>query len=204
MRFSNSILAAAVLLGCRGAAGGATPEECAPPTAELTASSSAAGLAGEYQLRLVATSGAKTGATVQGTLTLQPQGQDLLYRTTPGGTPDTTWSHPLYGSAELDLAAVDAVEVGSTMSMDPMKPGVLVMERNPAAGQAAPTEVVIRLGAEANRRDRQRFDGGYTALRIRETSPERFRGTWSSGVRMERAGGYFCAVRKGGKDGKDG
>ena len=192
------MLPLAVLVSCRGAAGGAAPEECAPSTEGSPASATAAALEGEYHLRLVATSGARTGSTVDGTLTLQPQSQALLYRSRPGGAPDTTWRHPLYGSAEVDLAAVDAVELGSTTSMDPMQPGVLVMERS-AATDTTPNDVVIRLGSEANRRDRQRFDGGYMALRVRDAETERFTGTWSSGVTKERSAGYFCAVRRGGR-----
>jgi hypothetical protein len=180
---------------CHSRSADARPEECAPVTAALSASSTAVGLAGEYQLTLVATSGAKTGTAAEGTLTLRPQPEALRYRTRPGGAPDTAVVHPLYGSADLDLTAVDAVEVGSTTSTDPMQPGVLVIERLAAAGK----EIVIRLGSEANRRDRQRVDGGYTAMRVLEASPERLMGTWASGVSRERSAGYFCAVRKDGR-----
>jgi hypothetical protein len=111
--------------------------------------------------------------------------------------------HPLYGSAELDLAAIDAVRVGSISSNDPAAPGVLVIERHERAGQPPRAEITLRLGSEANRRDRQRVDGGYTALRVRELGPSGFSGTWASGLLRERSAGYFCAV-KGGKEGKDG
>jgi hypothetical protein len=196
MRRSRVILGIVVLLACRGAAGRASPEKCAPVTADLPLSSTSAGLEGEYQLRLVATSGAKTGTAVEGTLTLQSQPEALRYQTRPGGAPDTTVSHPLYGSTDLDLAAVDAVSVGSTTSTDPMQPGVLVVERYSASRQARPATITIRLGSEANRRDRQRFDGGYTALRVRQVGPGRLAGSWSSGVTAESAAGYFCATRR--------
>lgn len=189
----------AVYLACRGAAGGASPQECAPVSGGVSASSTATPLPGEYQLRLVATSGAKAGAAAEGTLRLQPQSEALRYRARLEGGLDTAVAHPLYGSADLDLAAVDAVSVGSTTSTDPMQPGVLVVEQHAASAEAAPAEIVIRLGSEANRRDRQRFDGGYMALRVREASPERVAGTWSSGVMTERSAGYFCAVRKNGR-----
>ncbi|HET6778433.1 MAG TPA: hypothetical protein VFH26_06055 [Gemmatimonadales bacterium] len=185
-----------VWTGCRAAANGATPEECAPVTSELPAKSSTEITAGEYQLRLVATSGAKVGSTVDGSLRLQPQEGELRYRPHPGA--DSSVIHPLYGAAELDLAAVDAVEVGSISSTDPTSPGVLVIERHERAGQTPRAEIILRLGSEANRRDRQRIDGGYTALRVREVSPSRFAGTWASGILRERASGYFCAVRKDG------
>jgi hypothetical protein len=161
----------------------------------LPASSSAAGLAGEYRLRLVATSGAKKGEATEGTLRLEPQPDALRYRTRPGGARDTTVRHPLYGAADVDLALIDAVSVGNTTSLDPMQPGVLVVERHAAPGQAQLAEIILRLGSEANRRDRHRFDGGYTALRVRQVAPGWLTGSWASGVTRERAAGYFCATR---------
>ena len=189
-------------MGCRAAANGATPQECAPVTSQLPAESSADGIAGEYQLRLVATSGAKAGSTVDGTLRLQPQTGELRYRSRPAA--DSSVIHPVYGAAELDLGAVDAVEVGSISSTDPSAPGVLVIESHKPAGQTRRAEIIFRLGSEANRRDRQRIDGGYTALRVRNLSPSAFAGTWASGITGERSAGYFCAVRKDGKAEKDG
>jgi hypothetical protein len=172
--------------------------ECAPSTTvQLSESSTAAGLAGEYRLRLVATSGAKAGATSEGTLTLKPQPGDLRYRTRRGGAVDTTVIHPLYGSADLSLTAVDAVEVGSTRSMDPLQPGALAIEHRASSSK----QITIRLGSEANRRDRQRVDGGYTALRLQRLDPSGFGGTWASGITGERSAGYFCAVREEGKGG---
>ena len=172
-------------------------------TAELPAGSSATGLAGEYRLRLVATSGAKKGAAAEGSLRLDPQADSLRYRSRLGGGRDSTVLHPLYGAAEVDLARIDAVSVGSTTSLDPMQPGVLVMQRRTAEGLPQ-GEMILRLGSDANRRDRLRFDGGYTALRVRQIAPERLAGSWASGVTTERAAGYFCATRVDGKDGKDG
>lgn len=194
-----------VLSECRSASGRASPEECAPVAAELPPASSAEGLAGEYQLRLVATSGAKKGAATDGTLRLDRQTGNLRYRTRPGGARDSTVLHPLYGAAEVDLTAIDAVSVGTTTSLDPMQPGVLVMERHAAPGRPPLAEIIIRLGSEANRRDRQRFDGGYTVLRVRQVGPGRLAGSWASGVATERAAGYFCATRTGGRmDGRTG
>jgi hypothetical protein len=111
--------------------------------------------------------------------------------------------HPFYGAADVDLAAIDGVSVGNTTSLDPMQPGVLVMERRAVPGQSPAPEIVMRLGSDANRRDRQRFDGGYTALHVRQVGPDRLAGSWSSGVTAERAAGYFCAVRKDGKNGSE-
>jgi hypothetical protein len=184
---------------CRSPSGRANPEECAPVATELPPASSAEGLAGEYRLRLVATSGAKKGAATEGALRLDAQTAALLYRARPGGARDSTVLHPLYGAADIDLAVIDAVSVGNTTSLDPMQPGVLVMERHAPPGQPPLAEITIRLGSDANRRDRQRFDGGYTALQVRQVGPGRLAGSWSSGVTAERAAGYFCATRTGGR-----
>lgn len=187
-----------LLAGCRSQSGRASPERCSPVTAELPAGSSATGLAGEYRLRLVATSGAKNGAATEGSLRLDPQPDSLRYRRRLGGNRDSTVLHPYYGAADVDLALIDAVLVGSTTSLDPIQPGVLVMQRR-AAGGAPSGEIILRLGSEANRSDRQRFDGGYTALRVRQIGPGRLAGAWASGVKAEQAAGYFCATRVEGR-----
>ena len=189
-----------LLLGaaCRAPSARPDPQECAPPTSELTSTASTEGMAGEYRLRLVATSGPKTGSAANGKLTLQPQRGQLRYRARPGGVPDSSVVHPLYGSTDVDLAAVDAVLVGSTTSSDSTRPGVLVVERHARPGQAPLADIVLRLGSEANQRERQRVDGGYTALRVRQMSPVGFSGTWASGIKAEQSAGYFCAERVGG------
>ena len=191
------ILISAALLGvsaCRAQSGRASPEECAPVTTELPATSSTEGWAGTYRLRLVATSGEKTGATVEGTLNLRPQHDSLRYRVTALGVSDTTTFSPFYGALHLDLATVGAVSVGSTASLDPMEPGVLVIEHRRAEGQAPGVQIIMRLGSEANRRDQQRVDGGYTALRVHQATPDRLAGTWASGAGLKQSAGYFCAV----------
>ncbi len=152
-------------------------------------------MGGEYRLRLVATSGSRTGSEANGKLTLQPQSGELRYRARPGGYTDSSVVHPLYGSTDVDLAAVDAVLVGSTTSLDPTRPGVLVVERHARPGQAPIAHIWLRLGSDANQRGRQRVDGGYTALRIRQMSPAGFSGSWASGIKSEQSAGYFCAER---------
>ena len=132
-----AVLALLALPGwsCRAQSDPPAPQECAPPTSELSANSSADGISGEYQLRLVATSGTKAGATADGTLKLHPQSGNFRYRPRPSGATDSSVVHPLYGSAELDLSAVDAVLVGSTTSVDPAMPGVLVIQRRGRPGR---------------------------------------------------------------------
>ena len=180
---------------CRAQSARPDPQECAPSTSELASTASAEGMSGEYRLRLVATSGPKSGSAADGKLTLQAQRGELRYRARPGGVPDSSVVHPLYGSTDVDLAAVNAVLVGSTTSVDSTRPGVLVVERRARPGQPPLADIVLRLGSDANQRERQRVDGGYTALRIRQLSPEGFSGTWASGIKTEQSAGYFCAER---------
>jgi hypothetical protein len=185
------------LCACRTSTDRPSPQECAPITSELPDTSSIREFAGEYQLKLIATSGVKSGSTVEGTLKLVRQNPDLRYRTLPeAGVVDSSVVHPLYGAAEIDLSGVDAVQVGSTTSLDPIQPGALVLERHARPGQPPQAEIILRLGSEANRRDRQRVDGGYMALRVRQVTATGFSGSWSSGIMRERSAGYFCAVRR--------
>src|SRR5205814_10228561 len=115
------------------------------------------------------------------------------------GTRDTTSTVPLSGTTELDPSAVGAVRTGSLSAEDPEAPGVLVIDRRPARPDAA-TEIMLRLGAEANRRGVVRYDGGYFALSVRRITSEGFAGTWSSGGAGSRAEGYFCAERLASKE----
>ncbi|MGH3372776.1 MAG: hypothetical protein ACRDPR_22545, partial [Nocardioidaceae bacterium] len=111
------------LVGCGPQPGQAEPEECAPVTTDLSPEASADGLAGEYRLRLVSTSGEKQGTSVEGRLQLLPHDAGSRYREIPGRGLDSTTTYPFYGAAELDLAAVGAVQAGSTTSLDPTRPG---------------------------------------------------------------------------------
>jgi hypothetical protein len=175
--------AVAVLAACGGAnTGQADPQACAP-VATSASDLTADGLAGEYTVRLVATSGAKEGASASGRLELRAQ--DSAYRTMDGA--DTTYSFPLYGTAEVDFAAVGATTPGDPGSSDPSSPGVLVIER--------PGGVMLRLGSVANRRGLRRFDGGYTVLQVQQVTDSGFAGSWRSGANLEASGGHFCAVR---------
>jgi hypothetical protein len=187
----HSLRGAAVFLltaGCPPQRAEPGPIPCNPasePEAPLPAGS-AERLDGTYRLRLVATEGPKAGEAVEGTVRLKPYDR-ALRAVTVSGIRDTAASHVLYGPADVDLDRVGAVRPGDLGSEDPMRPGVLVIERKGS--------VVLRLGSDANRRGVVRFDGGYMALRVRELAGDRFRGTWASGVQAQRSAGYFCAER---------
>jgi hypothetical protein len=177
----------ALLVGCGGAnAGQSDPQACAPveqPASEVGTT----GLEGAYTVRLVATSGAKRGALADGRLELMAQDSAHRAMGASGEVSDTTFSYPLYGTAEVDFAAVGATLPGTASSADPGSPGVLVIQR--------PTGVMLRFGSDANRAGMRRFDGGYTVFHVQQVTDEGFAGTWRSGVGLEESGGHFCAVR---------
>ena len=102
-----------------------------------------------------------------------------------------TASTPLFGFTDIELRAIGAHRVGNPASTDPSHPGVLVLESD-FAGQR---RILLRLGADANRRDSALFDGAYTLLDVRRIARDGFAGTWRSGVRTSHVGGYFCAWR---------
>jgi hypothetical protein len=172
--------------GCQARRSEPDPTTCIPSTSQLPTTSSAEELAGAYRLRLVATKGPMSGRTALGALTLQPY--DSALRTlTIAGLRDTAASYVLYGSTDIALDSVGAVSAGKLDSEDPLRPGVVAVERKGA--------LTLRLGSEANRRDVTRFDGGFTALRVLEATGNGFAGSWTSGLRLERSGGHFCAER---------
>lgn len=167
--------------------------ECVHPPGSLTTDVAAMQLEGTFQLTLVAREGEKAGSRSAGRLQLMVQDSSRRVVGVPGGVADTTASAPLYGTADIDVEAVGALRLGDLSSRDPMRPGVLVLERR--TDPASPPSIVLRLGSIANQRDVLRFDGGYTALHVQEITEGGFRGTWASGTMGPQAEGYFCAVR---------
>jgi hypothetical protein len=201
-RHSCGILALAIVTGCAPQPGQADPkgqvkaEACAPVSTELPADATAEGLAGEYALRMVATSGEKNGSSVDGRLQLQPHDSSMRHLALPGGVSDTATSVPLYGMADIDLSGLGAKYAGDLASVDPTRPGVAVfLSSSPSASGS---RIMMRMGSDANRRDVLRFDGAYTVLRVRQISKDGFAGNWESGAPLPQSGGYFCATRSGG------
>lgn len=183
---------------CHSASPAAKPaaDSCSAPAGELPRAATAADLGGEYRLRLVATSGPRSGTTADARLRLAPLPDSLQAAPPILGIRDTTTRYPLGGTVDLDPDAVGAVRTGDLGSTDPAAPGVLVIERRPIAPDAPPS-VMLRLGADANRRGIVRFDGGYFALTVRRLDADGFAGTWSSGTGVGGVSGYFCAEREG-------
>ena len=175
--------------------GGSVPAPtCVLPGGPLPADASLEGRAGEYRLTMVEeVDGDPDGATTrtaEGSLLLFDQ-MDVLREFAGGaGGPVPGVTSPLYGSTDVDVEAVGAVRVGSLSSEDPASPGVLVIESETGASPS----ILLRLGADANRRTLVRFDGGYTVLTVVEVGEESFSGIWSSGVRGPDSEGFFCAT----------
>jgi hypothetical protein len=167
---------------------------CQPSTGSLPRTASASGMAGDYRLYLTATSGPNAGQAVDGTLSLRPVTDPAAREIVVLGMRDTTSRAPLSGTTDLDPAAVGATSTGSLTAETMEAPGVLVIERRPVRTDAG-TEIMLRLGADANRRNVARYDGGYFALNVRAIEADGFTGTWSSGSGMPSAQGYFCAER---------
>ncbi len=155
------------------------------------------GHSGEYAVTLVATSGDKSGDRTRGQLRLLEQTGELREFALPGVAMDTRVSVPLYGATGLDLDVVGAVAAGDLSSLDPERPGVMVMESRGERDGAERTMILLRFGSEANRRDVIAFDGAYMVMGVRAMSGEGFAGEWRSGVFGREVRGYFCAVRTG-------
>ncbi len=162
---------------------------CVEQEGQLSGAASADGMAGEYALTLVAT----TGARVEGRLTLLRTDSESLQFIGVNGSPDLSTVVPAYGTAEIALEKVGAVRLGDLSSRDVAKPGVAVLQTT-AAGGGAPS-IVVRIGSLANDRRIVRFDGGFTALYVAKIDSSGFVGGWRSGVRGTAAEGYFCAFR---------
>jgi hypothetical protein len=170
-----------------GHAGDAEPKPCAPIEADLSTDVGAELLEGEFRIRFVAPSASGTERVATGTMKLFPN------EASPRAG-DTTYAYPFFGTLDANLADVGATAPGDIGSLDPMQPGVLVIQRL-ADSPPRPGRLLLRLGSLANRRDVTRFDGGYTALRVRELNDDGFAGNWESGAPMPTARGHFCATR---------
>jgi hypothetical protein len=186
-------LAGAALLGaCSGQSSTPAPQACAAVEETLSRSASSEAFAGQYDLTMVATTGDSAGRTARGTLILHAHEGDMRVYRGPGGRVDTTVTLSQYGTTDITPETVGAVRMGSLDSMDPNRPGVLVIERRT---DEAPS-IIIRLGSQSNERGVFAFDAGFTALTVHSLSENGFAGSWRSGVRGPEVEGYFCAVRR--------
>ncbi len=165
---------------------------CEPPSGRLNVRATLAGREGHYDLALV--------QVVNGVDTRRARGALILRRQPPGLDSLGEAATPLYGYIDIDLRAVGAHRVGDPGSTDPEAPGVLVLE----SLHDGKRRILVRLGADANRRDSMLFDGAFTVLEVHAIYRGGFAGSWRSGLRSLRTGGYFCAWRMDKKTGTRG
>ena len=165
---------------------------CDTTAAHMNDRATLAGREGTYILSLIQVVDGADARRAQGVLNLrrQPPGFEML----------KTASTPLYGFTDVDLRAVGAHRVGDPASTDPEAPGVLVLE----SLHDGKRRILLRLGADANRRDEMLFDGAFTVLEVHAIYRGGFAGSWRSGLRSLRTGGYFCARRMDKKTGTHG
>ncbi len=160
------------------------PPTCMQTSGHLHPKVTLSDRAGQYQLTLVEVVNGTDARTARGMLTLRQQPSEL---DSLGNS-----ATPLYGFTDINLRAIGAYEVGDPDSEDPQAPGVLVLESDRDGAR----RILLRLGADANRRDDALFDGAYTVLEVREIAADGFAGTWRSGLRLSITEGYFCARRE--------
>ena len=178
------LLGATTLYGCSPRPAAAGPQRCAPSAALADPQASAPALEGDYRLRLVATSGPRRDSSADGTLTL----------VRPGSGAAPARGVVLLGQGDLALEEIGAAPA-DLASSDPTRPGVVVLELAPPAGDSTSARILLRLGAEANRTDVVRLEGASTVLRVKEVRDDGFAGDWTANAPLPVAGGYFCAWR---------
>lgn len=171
---------------------------CAPTSAKLPTSATAAGLAGDYYLTIIGTDGEALGKMVRGDLRLWAPPDSFRYIRQIDGKRNPHLTTPLIGRTGIRLQDVGAVQDGAWDATEPEAPGIAVQEQH-ASYQGQPfTEITLRLGADGNRRGVLRFDGPYNALYVDRIDPSGFYGRWhaSLGYTTYKAEGFFCALRK--------
>ena len=132
------------------------------------------GLAGVYDLYLFDEDGERA---VTGRLELWEDGSSSAPVDPLAGPPPV-----LVGAAEVDGTTLGIVMPGDPSSRAADAPGVGVY-------WFADDLARVRLGSEANRRDRTRFDGAHATLSVLSIAEDRFGGSWASMEGVEGASG---------------
>ena len=180
-----------LLTGRWGWPAGTSAPTCVRPEGLLSADASLEGQAGEYHLTMIEEVDGTATRTAEGSLLLLNQVETLRQFAGSAGGSIPGVTSPLFGSTDVNVEDVGAVRVGSLSSEDPVSPGVLVIESETGASPS----ILLRFGADANRRTLVRFDGGYTVLTVVQITAESFSGTWSSGALGLASEGFFCATQ---------
>jgi hypothetical protein len=194
-RWSLLACTALAATACRSRRADAVLPACEPVMGSLPADAAASTLAGEYHLRILV---ADSQRSTHGALSLRPTPDSLRYARTLEGRTDSTVAHPLYGTTDADLGAIGAMLAGDGTSADPTHPGVLVVQwwTPSSSGGERTTDIVLRVGSEANRVGTAPIDAAYTVLRVGRIGPEGFAGRWESGAEGRIISGHFCATRR--------
>ncbi len=206
-------LLAVTLAGCLGGVrqDPGTPDDCPAVAAAPVPATLAPLLEGDFELILIATDSVSATPAVERVgsgaaapapaATGAPAARSAVGRLVLRGadSPPPPSDSPLAGPppayvgwAEIDLAGVGATAAGSPGERDPAAPGAAAYLLDP--GETV--RVVVRLGAEANRRDRVRFDGAHTTLTAGSIAPTGFAGSWASAGGPGGVSGHFCARRR--------
>ncbi len=98
---------------CRGRTEANENAACGPTTDTLLVDVSAAGLAGEYRVTIVATSGPAVGDTARGTLSLRPYAEEMQQMPGAGGAVDPNFVAPVFGALNVDITRLGAVRLGA-------------------------------------------------------------------------------------------
>ena len=180
LELSALILASAVWHGIAFSAESSSGE-CLPTGAVLAADATLGAAAGAYRLIMVGGRPGEEARTASASLVLAPSsfGADAF----------APAANPLTGATDIDLRAVGAFPIGDPASRDPAAPGVVVLESRQGNG----VQILLRLGADANRPDSPLFDGGHAVLEVREITAAGFAGDWRSTAEGMMASGHFCA-----------
>ena len=129
-------LVAGAMVACGGNQNQASTEAmaCQPVEGTLPADLDAGSWAGTYQVTLVATRGDSTGKSTTGQMRLMPQEESL--KETDGAM------MPLIGTMEVDLAAVNAVQMGAQQRLPSRIPPCLIgtTPRGAVPGARGPRE----------------------------------------------------------------
>lgn len=136
-------------------------------------------------MTLVATTGVMVNTEVSGMIELTAAPEQLRESASRPGA-----AAALMGTASIPVDELGGEQPGDLSSTDPMRPGVLGLERSGPSPR-----ILLRLGSEANRQDMQAFEGSYFVLEVTSLDATGFSGTWRSGVTETVASGYFCAER---------
>jgi hypothetical protein len=153
----------------------AAATECAPAIGTLKAGTTAAAVAGKFNLTLVATSGPFSGRRVAGNLDIPSA------RSAPG-------------VAVINLDTVGAVAPGPVPS--DRRYSVEVVEWSAMTNGVSTPQITLRLGTQPpSPPGTQRIEGAYMALHVNAINGGEFSGRWESGsgVGTATVGGHFCA-----------